>query len=394
MNITAFIDAAVTKAAVDSGISPKILVNQRGMTNVNMFATGAKIIESANVWSKSDESYLLDNIGRKTDHEIGNALGRTAYAVKLRRQRRGMPAHSKRPGWVTGNGAAKILGVDIHNIMILTQRGILPHEIIPGEKGIIAVREAVLIRWAVNPMNWVYFKQNKVTDQRLNRLIQLKSERWHDEWWGTGRVAEYHNTSSNMVAKYILLGKVRAIKWGNWFVLRSEATKPGLRFPVGKGSGHEVDWSEECDAFWILGRAIGLSTNMLDRMSAIEVVRRADFRLRCLWDAGTIDELNQQFQLGVSIDHSRRMVFADWRNYPGRFPGLETAVRKFNSLEVLTNSETFVLRSLFSTWMDWFDIPGIRMIGGNYSSKVKREKLQKMYSWLLAAGLDPCSENR
>ena len=77
-------------------------------------------------WLATEDEFLRKNLGRLTYSGIGEHLGRSTYAVKIRQVRQLIPAMSKRPGWYTGNQVACILGVDIHNIMMLVHRAILP----------------------------------------------------------------------------------------------------------------------------------------------------------------------------------------------------------------------------------------------------------------------------
>src|SRR3972149_2921022 len=258
MDIDMIINSFVTASALASGVTPSLLLS-RGFSSANSAIVPVIYSPYGRRWLPDEDAFLRARIGKMTDEQIGAAIGRSANAIKIHRIRKGMPAHSKRPGWLTGHGAAKRLGVDIHNIMHLVQRGLIPHEIIPGQKGIIAIKRDWLYRWAVNPMNWIYFKIENVRDAKLRRLIGLEQARWGDEWWTTGQVAGWHGVESQDVERFILAGKLAAGKWGNWRVLRSEAMRPGLYFPKGKGGGHSASSSDEGDVFIILARAVELA---------------------------------------------------------------------------------------------------------------------------------------
>ena len=128
-------------------------------------------------WSKEEELYIQENIGRLSYEQIAIDLGRSRDAVKIRQYRRGLPAPSRRSGWLTGNQAANILGVDIHAIMRLAKWGCLPVEIIPGVRGILNIRKITLYRWATRPNNWIYFKVDKIQDpQRSPGGITLERD--------------------------------------------------------------------------------------------------------------------------------------------------------------------------------------------------------------------------
>jgi len=109
-----------------------------------------------------------------------------------------------------------------------------------------------LERFAVKSEHWILFRPDRVRDPALARLVTLAVERWGDEWLTPGQVAEIHN-----VNRHIRAGKLPAVKWGNWRIRRSDAER--VYFPKGRGTGHELDWSEEGDAFLVLARAVGLS---------------------------------------------------------------------------------------------------------------------------------------
>lgn len=328
MNLDEMIDMVIVQAGFQSGIPASVLL-ARG--TVYPQARGPRMcdIPTNAHWSPEEEAYLRDQIGSMTDADIGAALGRSEAAIKIRRVRNGYPAASRRPGWLTGHGAAKALGSDIHNIMALTARGIIPHEIIPGVKGIIAIRQAWLYRWAINPENWIYFKFHKVRDGHLKRLIELKRERWEDAWWTTGQAAAWHGVDHQDIERAILKGRVAGVKWGNWWVKRSEVMREGLYFPKGKGAGTDLAWSEAGDAFMVLALAVGTGKKMLTEALGWSVSKRVDFRIETLWKTGRVPDLVEKYGLPVLIDEGRQLLFADWRDCPGRFPAIERAMGKF-----------------------------------------------------------------
>lgn len=91
-----------------------------------------------------------------------------------------------------------------------------------------------LVRFAVNPENWIYFKPEHVKDPYLKRLIQMRRARWPDEWWRIGQVAAYYGVSVVAVNKCIHDGRLPATRWGNWWIKRSDATT--LKILPGAGS--------------------------------------------------------------------------------------------------------------------------------------------------------------
>jgi hypothetical protein len=185
-----------------------------------------------------------------------------------------LPAPSKRPDEYTGQQAADALGMDVHPICRLIDAGVLPGRVLPGVRHIRVVRRITLYRWAVTPRNWIYFKpwRGKVREWRLARLIALAMERWPDEWWTPGQVAAYHGVDHTDVNRLIHQGKIQGVQYGNWWITRSEATRPDVRFYKGKGAGHNLEWNPEADRFllraWaermpleVIGRTMGMPYN-------------------------------------------------------------------------------------------------------------------------------------
>src|SRR3972149_6389251 len=107
--IDALIESVVAQAGLASGIAPSVLA-ARGMRVMPVMVEEYRRSGWANRWTPEEEQFLREQIGLMNDEEIGAALGRSAFAIKIHRQRKGIPAHSKRPGWLTSHGAAKPMG--------------------------------------------------------------------------------------------------------------------------------------------------------------------------------------------------------------------------------------------------------------------------------------------
>ena len=382
--VDALIESVVAQAGLESGIAPAVLA-ARGMRVMPVMVEEYRRSGWANRWTPEEEQFLREQIGLMSDAEIGAALGRSAFAIKIHRQRKGIPAHSKRPGWLTGNGAAKALGVDVHNIMRLCRRGILPHQVMPGERGILMVKKKILYRWAVNPMNWVYFRLEKVRDARLRRMLELKQARWDDEWWTIGQAAAWHGADDKVLNNAFHDGRLRGRQWGNWWVLRSEATRPGVHFWRGKGSNVTVEWSEAMDAFLVLGRAVGISCNALDRMTRNKnsvKSSNSDYRLRILRREGLIPGIIEKYGLEVEYDSERGVMWADWREHRERFPAVARAMDKFKLGRRLRGKEIFIVRGVLAARLDWLWIKGPRMVALKWGMETAVRKLVEMWKAL------------
>jgi len=189
-------------------------------------------------WTKEEEQFLAEHIGRMTDAEIGEKIDRTENAVKVHRVREmGIKGPSKAAGLVTAHQASKLLGLlERRKPAYWVDRGLLRGWLMPARRKIRLIDRSDLERFVVNPMNWIYFDIDQVRDARLLRLISLRKERWGDEWWTTPQVAAHHGVHTKDVTRVIKHGKLPAVqtelslgarsenrRWSYWFVLRSDA---------------------------------------------------------------------------------------------------------------------------------------------------------------------------
>jgi hypothetical protein len=203
-------------------------------------------------WTTGDLAFLEDNLPVLGYAGVAQRLGRTMNAVKIIQVRRQIPAPSRRPGFYTCQQAARILGVDIHALSRLERRGEIRFVTLPGVRAIRQISRVSLWVWAIHPNHWIYFKPARVKDIRLRRLIALRQARWGDAWWTTGQVAEHYGVAnSNTVTAAIYRGRLKAVRWGNWYVKRSDAL--GCPFTPGKGMTG-IAWSARADAFLLRAR--------------------------------------------------------------------------------------------------------------------------------------------
>lgn len=409
MDIAAFIDRETIRAALESGVPLTILAARgSGKTSIALQIEGKWSPQAAR-WTAAELEFLEENIGKMTDGEIASALGRSPNAIKIKRIRKGMPAHSKRPGWLTGHGAAKTLGVDIHNIMALHQRGLIPMEVVPGEKGIMNIRKITLYRWALNPKNWIYFKFERVRDLRLKRLLELKRARWNDEWLRPQQVADLLGVDHSDVNRSIHLGRLQGVQWGNWWILRSEVLKPGIYIPKGKGRGVDTISSDEEGAFIVLARAIGYSCGAIAKMTKMSEPQAVSFRLQALCRRGQLDYLIDKYDLGVEtrvIDPAKGefLLWTDWRQHADRFPGLVRAVDKFRRFVaweyeyprkwpfVQYGADLLRIRFVLCSWMQWYtETEEQKDLAHrlNYMNHVRPDTLALAYRRMVGWGIDP-----
>ena len=321
-------------------------------TNIEIFTK-----TKAPRWTAEEDQYLKDHLGYLSEEEMAAHLGRSVNAVHLRWERGlGLPAPSKTPGWLTGGGIAKKLGIDNHTVMKWTDRGLLPHRIIPGDRTIRLIRETTFMRWVVNPMNWPYFQpwNREIPDPHIAGLIAKQQARWDDEWLAPGQAAEMHGIDHTDVNRFIRLGRIKALKWNNWWVLRSEAAKPDWHaYKRGKGNAPRLVWSREADAFIFLAYAVGHSpTGIAGMMKRTGSALSGRVYSLTTDQPDYIQNLIDQFSLPIRYDADRRRLWADWREHEDRFPYLAGVMARFCQGQGCY-SERFVVSNVLYRWAGW-----------------------------------------
>lgn len=198
----------------------------------------------APTWTLEEEDFLRSALGHLPEEVIAARLGRTLVGVRIHWKRdMRLRAPSKAHDVVTAQGAARMLGVDSHKTAGWVDVGLIPGRLMPGLRKIRLIDREQFFRWAIDPQHWVYFEPRKVQDPKLRRMIQLRMKRWGDEWWTASQVARHHRVHTSDVKRYIQLRRLQAYRppvsrsgrhprryWGLWFILRSEATRPGFSF--------------------------------------------------------------------------------------------------------------------------------------------------------------------
>jgi hypothetical protein len=375
-NSSLLIEYAISTAEMESGLPLAIVSRRSGLPLACLTKPGNPGKHPR--WTEEEDEYLRSHLGFLEETQIAEHLGRSQMAIHLRWSRDlHLPAPSKHPDYLTAQQIAKRLGEDAHKVCSWIDRGLLPGEIMPGGRKIRRVRKIVLLRWLLNPANQIWFDINRARDSKYRRLLELKRERWGDEWWTTRQVADYHHVDVGDVKRYIKLGRIKAVQarnlggrdngyWAFWFVLRSEATRPDLIFYRGIGSGHELKtWTERSDAFLLLARAVGLPTRNIAALVHWDY-KRVDFRLRSLHRRGRIAGIIARQRLDIAYRPTDGSLFADWRLYRRRFPFLVKAMDEFETylrtgassypisfLPGQTHSGLLVVRSVLHTWIAW-----------------------------------------
>jgi hypothetical protein len=208
------------------------------------------------IWTPEEDAFLRENLGILSVKEIGAVLGRTVDAVHNRWERDlHLPAPRRNPNWLTLEAFARGLRVDSHSVgkladkeIIVTRR--LPANISKNGRGWIRVidRKAAL-EWIADPMHWIYFRPNRVGTFRkqgqrhmgkpdvvfwreARAAVDARLLTWDDAWLTPTEAAhliglpfDSRNRAFHGINKAINLGLFPAVRWGNWWILRSEALK-------------------------------------------------------------------------------------------------------------------------------------------------------------------------
>lgn len=349
-DLDGLIDEAVLDGALASGRDPALAAHQFGaarvMASAATVAPPARLSGFANQWAAEEDVFLRRWVGVAGLAEIAAELGRPWTAVESRRHRLGLPTPKTHPAYITGLGMANALGVDGKSVLRLIECGILRAELAPmREEKAWRLRRTAFYAWATNPDNWVYFirsvrRPERIADETLRRLIVRRATAWDDEWWEIGRVADFHGVIHQEVNRLIRAGRIAAVKWGNWWVKRSEALRPTLRFHTFETGAFAREGTPEGDAFLVLATAAGIPQPQIGQMMGRRGRTYAAARLATLHRHGYAPWLIRAFGLPVLYRASDDALWADWRPLAHRFPRLARAWARAASGRPWTRAES------------------------------------------------------
>ncbi len=369
--LDALIESSVTAGELESGLDPRwVDARSRGRGDghgdpaptttraaiVRRVGPGKRRASRAPTWQMGEDEFLRRNLGVLSEREMAARLGRTPVGVHLRWKRElRLPAPSKAPDILTAEQIAEGLGVDGKSVHLLIDRGILTGRRLPTDDVTRVVLRITLLRFITNPRNWCYIDPHRIGLrgprrtlhtydhgfwQRARSLALRALARWDDEWWTPGQAGRYHGVNHRLINRDIHQGKLPAVRWGNWNILRSDAVR--MKYSTGKGHGHEREWSEGADAFLILADAVGLSTNAISAMCGWRT-GTVSYRLQTLRRKGLVREIARKYGLKIQIKRGGH-AYADWRDYRARFPRLARAMDKLKSGERMSQIEILLAR--------------------------------------------------
>lgn len=350
--LDSLIEEAVVYGELTAGTRAHWLSSQADARMVSvMAARHANQHERAAAWTPAEEQFVRANRWRMSDEELGQALGRSREAISIYWQRNlRLPMRSKDPECPTAREVGRMLGLGCSKTVVRwIEEGILPGYQLPMDRQVWGIPRQALVRFVVNPENWIYFRTERVEDPYLRRLVELRRARWHDAWWTPGQVCAYHGVTQGAINRAILEGRLPASRWGNWWIKRSDAV--AFRITPRKGHTPEIAWTSTGDAFLLLARALGFSYTAIGALNGWPDSRVA-FRLTALEKQQAVARVIRDHALAVQYDPQQGMLFADWRHYRGRFRRLETAILRFLHGSAKQRDLLYVAFTL-QTWMQW-----------------------------------------
>ena len=116
-------------------------------------------------WTDEEEEYLRQNLGWLSEQQMADHLGRTVEGIHIHWEREmRLPAPTRHPDWLPCNQVAIALGIPCVKTITgwIEKFKFLPGRPLPANRKIVVVHREDLIRFAVNPKNWLYFKTERV----------------------------------------------------------------------------------------------------------------------------------------------------------------------------------------------------------------------------------------
>jgi len=250
-----FIEAAASLAEAETNSRPCLSV-MADSTRIPITGLKRSRVMRGAVWTPEEDAYLKANLGILSMKEIGRALGRTVDAVHNRWERDlHFPAPRRNSNWLTLEAFACGLCIDSHSLAKLANQGKIITRRLPGmiaKNGHGAIRvidRKAALAWIADPMHWIYFKPERVgTFPKHGQRHMAKPDvvfwrearaatdellrAWKDAWLSPteagsliGLPVDRKGRVFHGIDRAINLGLLKAVRWGNWRILRSEVLK-------------------------------------------------------------------------------------------------------------------------------------------------------------------------
>lgn len=211
-------------------------------------------------WTVDEKDFLIKNHARISLEEMARRLNRTPIAVRLHVQRElHLRSCSTNESVVTAEQIAWGIGTDSKSVHRLMNKGLMPGRRAPTQYRSIRIADKlVLLKWLLDPSHWIYFKPMRVgmLSRGCNRspskyydfafwdgardLIVPAFKKWKDQWLTPvqaakkiGIIIHQHKDSttpprpSHYINVAIHKGNLKATRWGNWWILKSDLPRRG-----------------------------------------------------------------------------------------------------------------------------------------------------------------------
>lgn len=392
IDIDDLISGIVIDSQAEDGVSVAWLASMHGARAAVVACAGRGSKKRSAPWTKEEEDFLRANLGWLTESEIAERLGRSVNGVRIHWKRElRLVSPSRDPNWLPLNQVAILMGVPCAKTVArwVDKFNLLPARRLALNRKTVAVWRGDLIRFATNPRNWLYFNPDRIIDAGIRRLVEYKRKRWNDEWWSVGQVAAYHGVTVGGVNKRIREGGLSAVDYGNWWVLKSHATDPRLKFYRGKGSAETLPWSADLDSWCILARAVGLAFPTIAMLCGWES-NRVDVRIRRM-SSEHIQRTIDRAGVPVCYNPDTGALWADWRVVANRFPALTLAISRFHAGQTLSAAQLRLLADVLRSWAQWYaDTPDKKKRANklNWHSSLNRDTIQRYLEELQVWGLE------
>jgi hypothetical protein len=340
--------------------------------------TVAETIPSARPprWTEEEKIFLTEHL-HWDDARIGDALGRSAIGVKIKRQRMWLPPVTKAEGWLTASQAKMMLGMpDQRPIIGWVRAGLLTGNRLENTTRVIwMVLEVSLRRFVANPKNWIYFRKERVQDAHLKRLIELAAIRFQDDWLPARKAGDLIGLDAKEIVRYVKLGRIEGVQvvnrdgrrnlheqphWSYWYVRKSQVES--MRIYHGRGV---LPIFEECASagdFVRLAYSVGLSAQRIEALTGISHATISNFSKRKIGE----------------------VQLADWREYKDRFPYICRAASAYAARRA-TSDQLYILANILAAQEV---MHGLRKRGGS-SGRVAHKTIDILRKRLLEHGIEP-----
>jgi hypothetical protein len=363
------------------------------------FLHGRSVAEPRRRWTAQEREYLRENANRMPLGQIATEMGRSRQAIKIKVGRYRLGRQVKRDDEISLHDAGELMGKCGKSLCDLHERGVFPARVLPHD-GIraLAVSLPRLYRWAVQPQNWVYFDAEGIRDEKLRRLVLLAQSRWPDEWLTTGQVMErvngrfghalLHHTDVN---RAIVNHGLPAVRWYNWRIKASDMDAfDWAAIKGGAGSATLFPWNSGCDEYVVLASAVGLPRPLISHLcgwTEDPTGKRPGYRVKTLGRNGELPTL----AAAVGAETRDGLLFADWRQHTGRFPGMARGVARWWAGRE-TAVDRMVIVRIASVWAAWYAETAEQARFAQSlkpQSRIGRDALQRHLDTLAGWGLDP-----